>query len=316
MEFASLVATVLIISLFVIVIMTILVQRNLRDRVNLIENNENSSPPSVSPIQDQVGPMSPEMVTISREDCFSFEPDPEIFVGTANNLNDNLLWRQMKINQGGMVEEVDLSLIPTKVDSNPVVITTDNYQSSITHVQDVVLVPGQNSVNTLRVESPLSTGGLTLPFKGLETDNGSNSNADSFEFVFDAPVGIVGFDALDLIASTTEPAVIRLWDEEGFLFWQGGISQDYDASVVFVGISDPLNRIKVMRIAVGNVSGSNSNEWSICNISIGENSPYGQCDVSRIINAGDDRIDVLYRNNGDQSVISDPEIIADLLMDP
>lgn len=312
------VAAVLIVSLFVMTVMVILIQRNLRDRVVTLEEepDQNLTPLPITPIN----PIEPTPIPVNtpsmRTDCFSFVPDVEIYVGVTNDFNSNILWRQAKESEGAVVEPVDLSLLPNKSDVNPVFISTSNYEARVTHVPDFISLPDSNPLNILRVESPISTGSITLPVKGLETSNGNNANGDAFEFIFTEPVGIVSFDCIDLRGSPANPTVIRLWDENNVLFWQEGLPNDYDESLIFVGINDPLNRIKTMRMAIGTTTTSNSNTWSIANLSMGRNSPYGVCDVNRVIRVEEDQIEVFYQSNSDQSLITDPEVIQELLPDP
>lgn len=308
----------LFVILFVVLVLIFLLivnQENNRRRLDKIaekiENNENLEiDASLSP-EDNISSLP-----LLREDCFSYVPEVEIFIGDLNDASLSTTWVQDRINEGSLVENVDLTPVPIKSNNSSVMLNTSNFSAEVLHVEDLFILPRSNTISLLRVESPISSGGLTFPQKGLETDGGSNSSGDAFEIVFQNPVGIISFDCLNLEGSSTYPIVIRLWDKNNFMFRVETIETNFVGSLVFIGIRDPINRIKTMRIATGSDNGNQNNEWSIFNIALGNSYPYGACDVSRIVESDGSQIEVSYRKNDDNSLLNDQEIIENLLLDP
>ena len=251
-------------------------------------------------------------VTNQREDCFVYPDDPELYVGEVANLNSGYAWYQSHISDGAVVEAVDMNPVPIGSSAASIFLTTPTYTIETYHIDDQYDFPGAGTRRTLSVEFPVNST-ITLPVKGIDTASGSSANGDSMEFVFDTPVGIFGLDTLDFESPLGYRGIVKAWDEAGSLIMEEFVETDGNGQVLFIGVVDKFNRMKTIRVTVGDINGGTSTDvFAVAHIHAGVMPALEVCDVNRVIVSNAGGIEVTYTDVMTQTTIVDPVIIASL----
>lgn len=246
----------------------------------------------------------------SRTDFYLYSPQAELFVGILDDLNAGIDWSN---NFDGSTELVDSSSFPLG-STSLLTASTINFNVEISHVDDSVCGPGGGTIRSFNVEEPISQGGSSLPVRGLESVGGGTTSLNAFEFTLDQPCGGFGLDLLDFESDINfAQGRVKAWDSNDVLIFDQPVETDGMDGVLFVGLTDASNRIKTIRIIVGDSNGGTLSDQLACaNFRIGVHNQPQSAQVKRIISAGD-FIKIEFRDIQTNLPINDAQIINSLV---
>jgi hypothetical protein len=254
---------------------------------------------------------------ILESKCFSY-PNTYITTGSIGDDSGGDLWYSALLTEGATIEDPDISTLPIGNNNSPIPLTSTSFSAILQHIDDDYSYPGAGNIRTMRTEEPVTVNGVTLnSLKGFHNNNGSRLNGHSAEFVFNEPVGIIGLYVLNMDASIVAPAKIQAWDENNTLIvFDVSLTDSVNNDLMFIGISDPRNRIKTIRFTVGQLDAlTQSSNWGFADVSFGRNVIQDFCDVRRVTTYVNGVLTIKYYDEVTSFEITDANIIQSLQPD-
>tara|TARA_R110002072_G_scaffold45565_7_gene126996 strand:- start:20 stop:961 length:942 start_codon:yes stop_codon:yes gene_type:complete len=279
----------------------------------LVEFRNNQEVQLVDRVSYRAIPQEPNLETR----CFS-TPGTQTQLGDIGDLSAQAAWIMDLVNDGATVESVDLSGLPITNNTSVINLQTTSFGALVNHRDDIAPYPETGSARNLKLEDPLAVNGVSIPDRGFQIPTGSRLNGHSIEFVFDDPVGIFSADLLNFNASVDAPGKIQLWDENNTLIYldDESIVMTVAGDVMFIGIQDPRNRIKTLRITTGqDMPLTQADTWGIAYMNFGINDPNTSitCDVERIATYENGILTLTYIDQNTMLEITDKDIIDSLI---
>ena len=260
----------------------------------LIVNREDDVSPGGVTIFDSNSSSSCVQVN-DRTDEFCYPPTTEVTIGDLGDLAAASTWAS---GLNGTIEDVDMTALPLG-SSTGVIGNSTSFSVAVTHRDDEGYGPGSGTLRSFTVEDPVAAGGATLPNTGLQSVGGGTTTLNSFEFILSEPVGAFGLDTLDLESSGVlgEQINVRAYDEDDVLLASVFSPTDANDEVQFFGVTDSGNRIKAVRVSVGdNNGGTLAFQLAVTNFKIGLLTPIIPVDVIRTISANGDAIEITHND--------------------